>query len=72
MSVVKFLFFFLVPAVVAISADLGHFVLFVVLICVMAGLAQPMSGPSSAFDGEDMGADAKLRSVRVVSALSAN
>lgn len=72
MPVVMLLLVFLVPVVVAISADLGHFALLVVLICVVAGLARPMSETSSEPDGGDTIASARRRSVHVVSTLNAN
>ena len=72
MSVVMLLLLFLAPVVVAISADLGHFALFVMLVCVIAGLAQPMSGASSAAKGGEKIASTKPRNVHVVGAISAN
>lgn len=38
MPVALLILFFLIPITVAMSADLGHFALFIVLACVMAGL----------------------------------
>lgn len=40
MPAVLLLLFFLVPAAVALTADLSHFVIFVILACVLAGVLE--------------------------------